>query len=105
MLVKINGQLIKLHGASTMEGLKQKIKRPHLCQDCSVVACVGRTNLKNVAIKNAIKAIDGVYVLDCDDFVQNKNVHTNVHDEERLLFSSPTESTLMHPNLRHIFIR
>ena len=105
MLVKINGELISFHRISTLENLKQIMKRPHICSSCGAVACVGGRNLKNASIKNAIKAKDGVYVLDCDNYTEDKTKSVNANNDERVLLSSPSECSIIHPNVRHVFIR
>ena len=103
MLVKIDGELINFHGSLTMEQLKQKLKRPHLCSNCGVKACVGGRNLKNEVIRNAIKAKDGVYVLDCDNYSECER--RIVEGENDIISNgSPLDCSIMHPNVRHTFI-
>ena len=105
MEIKVNGRLTKISGTATFKQLKEKMKKPHICSNCGVVACVGGRNLKNVAIKNAIKSKNGVYVLDCDDYIEDKTKNTNVKSEGQPYFSSPSECSIMHPTVKHALFR
>ena len=105
MKIKVNGKINSIEGTTTFEELKEKMKRPHLCSSCGIVACVGGRKLENAAINNAIKTKKGVYVLDCEDYIEDKLKKININREEETYFSSPSECCIMHPNVRHVFIR
>ena len=105
MEIKINGKINRVFGTVTFEELKEKMNKPHLCSSCGIVACIGGRNLKNKAIKNAIKSYNGVYVLDCDDYIKKDKKKTNVKKDEQIYFSSPQECSVVHPTVKHILLR
>ena len=104
MITKVNGRLIKIHGTATFEELKEKMKKPHICSSCGIVACVGGRNLKNKAIKNAIKTKNGLYVMDCDDFIEDIEKKP-IDKSEETYISSPSECRILNPNVKHALFR
>lgn len=105
MEIKINGKINRVFGTVTFEDLTKTMKKKHLCSSCGIVACIGGRNLKNKAIKNAIKSYNGVYVLDCDDYIKEDKKKTNVKKDEQIYFSSPQECSVVHPTVKHILLR
>lgn len=103
MEIKYKGKINDVPGTITFEELKKKMKKPHLCSSCGVVACVGGRNLKNAAIRSAIDTKRGVYVVACDDYVEGRNERKRNNRE--LLTSSSFECSIVHPAVKHVFIR
>lgn len=105
MELKINGRINRVYGTATFEELKEKMKKPHKCTSCGVVACVGGRNLKNAAIKDAIKTENGLYVISCDNYIEEKPKRTNTETEEQTYISSPFDCRIMHPTVKHALSR
>lgn len=125
MLVKVRSELLELRGDLTLEQLQKKMKKPHLCLNCSVKVCVMNKDLESFFIKDAIKAEGGVYVISCDNYAQgedrkiinysmkkkeNERVslepsYDNVRQRENVYISSPSTCNILHPNVRSVFLR
>lgn len=104
MQIKVDGKITRVYGTMTFEELKKNMERPHLCSKCGVVACVGGRNLRNAAIKDAIKAKDGVYVMDCDDYMEGDISRTGNESLEESYYPF-FECSIIHPDVKHLFIR
>ena len=105
MEIKINGRINRVYGTATFEELKVKLKKPHKCTSCGVVACVGGRNLKNAAIKDAIKTENGLYVISCDNHTEDKRKRTNVNNEDQTYISSPFDCSIAHPTVKRALSR
>ena len=99
MIVKVNEKIIKLETEATFEELLKSIPKPHLCKKC-VSACVGGRNLKNAVIKQAARVRDGLYVLDCEDYIEGPE-YEPISEVER---TSEGYYHTLHPNVTHALL-
>ena len=105
MQIKIDGKIMELEGNVTMEQLKAKLRKPHKCARCGYKACLGGRTLSNSIITNAIKASNGLYVIECLNYQPAPEEPTvDLSKEEQMSIISGTEYNLLDPKVKHAFI-
>ena len=100
-LIKENGKITKVQLKASFEAIKRIVGKPNLCASCGVCGCF--RNIENDAITLAAKAQDGLYVGACDNYEAVPKLEPIV--PEKTQHDGNNTATLMHPNVRHTFIR
>lgn len=101
LYIKENGKITKVHVAASFEEIKRIVGKPNLCASCAVCGCF--RNIENEAITLAAKSRDGLFVGECSDY--KKGEEKTPIKVKKIQHDGNNAVTLLHPIIRHAFIR
>lgn len=101
LTLKEKGKITNVLRTISYEKIGKILGKSSLCASCAVCGCF--RNIDNEAITLAVKTHDGLFVGECDNY--KPAPERRPVKSERTTTDGNSAVTILHPNVRHTFIR